>query len=225
MHQEVGLLHDLEGGAERLHQLVRQLADEPDGVREQDRLAAGQGQTARAGVERREQAVLDQHARVGESVEQRGLAGVGVAHQAHHPLARPQSGAALRAARGGDLLEVGLETRHATQQPTPVHLELGLARAPGADATGLLGQGRAPYPAVGAAGTATGPAPPGPSPLGSGHSGRRCRGSPPYGRWRYDPGSSRGCVAARARARRRRPRCRSRGRATARAAPGPCPAR
>ena len=43
-----------------------------------------------------------------------------------------------------DVAQVGLEAVHAPHQAAAVHLELGLARAPGADAAGLLGEGDAP---------------------------------------------------------------------------------
>ena len=65
VHEEVGLLHHLEGRAEGLDQLVGQLADEPDRVGHEHRLAAGQRQAPGPGVERREEAVLDQHPGVG----------------------------------------------------------------------------------------------------------------------------------------------------------------
>ncbi len=100
MDEQVGVFDHLEGGAEGLDQLVRELADEPDGVGQQHRLTAGQRQPPRPRVEGGEQAVLDEHARVGEPVEQRRLAGVGVAHEAHDPLARPPARPALGAAGG-----------------------------------------------------------------------------------------------------------------------------
>ena len=83
VHEQVGVGHDLERGLERLDQLVGQLAHEADGVGEQHRLAAGQVEAAGGGVEGGEEPVLDQHAGVGEAVEQRRLAGVGVADDGH----------------------------------------------------------------------------------------------------------------------------------------------
>ena len=77
--QVVGAAGDLERALERLDEAVRQAADEADGVGEQHRLAAGQREAAGRRVERGEQAVLGQHAGVGQRVEQRRLAGVGVA--------------------------------------------------------------------------------------------------------------------------------------------------
>ena len=70
VHQQVGLGDHLEGGLERLHQLVGQLADEADRVGHEHGLAAGQVEPAGGGVERGEEAVLHQHAGVGEAVEE-----------------------------------------------------------------------------------------------------------------------------------------------------------
>src|SRR5262249_29776455 len=52
----------------------------------------------------------------------------------------PPASLALRGPGLGETLELGLELVHAPLDATPVHLELGLARAPGADAAGLLAQ-------------------------------------------------------------------------------------
>ena len=51
----------LQRGAEALHEIVRQLADEADRVGQQHLLAVGQFHAARAGVERGEELVLRQH--------------------------------------------------------------------------------------------------------------------------------------------------------------------
>ena len=64
--EQVGVDRHVEGRTERLDELVGQLADEPDGVGEQHGLAAGQLEPAGGGVERGEQAVLDQHPGVGQ---------------------------------------------------------------------------------------------------------------------------------------------------------------
>src|SRR5262249_11815911 len=52
----------------------------------------------------------------------------------------PPASLALRGPGLGETLELGLELVHAPLDATPVHLELGPARAPGADAAGLLAQ-------------------------------------------------------------------------------------
>ena len=79
--EQVGLGDHLERALERLDQPVGQLADEADRVGQEHGLAAGQREAAGGGVERGEEPVLDEHAGVGEPVEQRALAGVRVARR------------------------------------------------------------------------------------------------------------------------------------------------
>ena len=81
VQQQVGLPGFLEGCLERRHQGVRQVADEADRVGEQGLAAPLEPPLAGAGVERREEPVLDQHPRAGQGIHQRALAGVGVADQ------------------------------------------------------------------------------------------------------------------------------------------------
>jgi hypothetical protein len=115
-----------------------QLSHEPHGVGHQDRLAAGQLQTSGGGVERREETVLDQHTGVGEAIEQRGLARVGVPDDHHVAEQRTASGLALGVAHVGDAAQLLLELVDAPDQSTTVDLELGLARPASADAGTLL---------------------------------------------------------------------------------------
>ena len=95
-------------------------------------------------VEGGEQAVLDEHAGVGEPVEQRRLAGVGVADDGDVG----ECATALRALRWvsrwrRDVAQLGLELVDAPHDAAAIDLELGLARATGADAAGLLAEARA----------------------------------------------------------------------------------
>ena len=82
VHDQVGAERLLERRGERLHQLVRQLADEADGVGEQV-AAPGDLERARGRVEGVEQALAHAHVRAGERVQERGLAGVRVPGQRH----------------------------------------------------------------------------------------------------------------------------------------------
>ena len=125
------------------------LRTKPDGVGHQHGLTAGQGELAGARVEGDEEPVGRRHAGVGQRVEQGRLAGVGVADQRQLPVAAPGPAAPLQRARAIDLAQVGLQAVHAPHQPPAVHLELGLARTPGADPTGLLAQAAAPPPQAG----------------------------------------------------------------------------
>ena len=64
VHQQVGVDDFFERRTERLDELVREAADEADRVGEHDRLAAGQMQAPHRGIERGEQLVLHEHARI-----------------------------------------------------------------------------------------------------------------------------------------------------------------
>ena len=96
MDDEVGQANRVERRTERLDELVGQLAHEADGVGHQHRLAAGQRELARPRVEGDEEAVLDQDVGVGQAVEQRGLAGVGVADEGELAVAAAARGAPLQ---------------------------------------------------------------------------------------------------------------------------------
>ena len=60
VQDDVGVGHLLQRRAERLHEVVRQLADEPHGVGDRRPAAARELELARGRVERREQLVGDQ---------------------------------------------------------------------------------------------------------------------------------------------------------------------
>ena len=150
VHEQVGVGGDRQRRLERLDELVGQLADEADRVGEQHLLAAGQVEATGGGVEGGEQAVLDEHAGVGEPVEERRLAGVRVADDGDPLGAGPVLGLALRGAVLVDLAQLGLELVDASLDATAIDLELRLARTARADlgaarrrAAALLRQGRA----------------------------------------------------------------------------------
>ncbi len=141
---QIRLAHHLQRGAEGLDHLVGQLAHEADGVGGQHRLAAGQRPLPGPGIEGGEQPILDRDVGIAQAVQEGRLSGVGVADQRHRPLAGSAPRPALRAAGEVELAQVGFEPGHPPDQPPAVHLELGLARPAGADATGLLAEGRPP---------------------------------------------------------------------------------
>src|SRR6185436_822328 len=107
--------------------MVGQLADEADGV-DDDRLARHfGGNTLRLRVERGEKLVHRHGVAEREAIEQRRLAGVGVAHQSDGECAAPRL--ALRLARLLDVLQVLLEARDARTHDAAVELELRLTDA------------------------------------------------------------------------------------------------
>ena len=139
MDQQVGVADHVERGLERRHQLMGQLLDEADRVGRIHRFSSRQRQAAGRGVESREQAVLDQHVGAGDPVQQRRLAGVGVADERHRPVPGPTPGLGLSRPVCLDPAQVGLELVDPSQELAATHLELGLPGAAGADPAGLLG--------------------------------------------------------------------------------------
>ena len=79
VQDEIGLDHLFERGAEGGDQHGRQVGDEADGVGQDDAPAAREPHLAHGRIERREHLVLGEDAGAGDAVEQRRLAGVGVA--------------------------------------------------------------------------------------------------------------------------------------------------
>src|SRR6476661_3807564 len=129
---DVGHERLLERCRKPFHQLMRQAADEADGVG--DEVAAPFVlEAARGWVERLEQAVAHRDAGVGERIEERGLARIRVAGERHRrslgapPLLAPD------VALAAQLAQPLAEKRDAAARQAPVRLELRLARAAGAD--------------------------------------------------------------------------------------------
>ena len=140
MDQEVGVDHHVERRLEGLDQLVRQLAYEADGVAEEHRLATGELEPPRRGVERGEQPVLDQDPGIGQAVQERGLPCIGVANDGNRPVASPVAGLGLGRPVLADTSEVGLQAGDPAHEPTTIHLQLRLSGSPGPDAAGLLAE-------------------------------------------------------------------------------------
>ncbi len=80
VREQVGAARLLERRTEGVDELVRELCDEADGVGQQVP-APAQTQRARGRVERVEQAVANADLRAGKRVQERRLAGVGVADE------------------------------------------------------------------------------------------------------------------------------------------------
>ena len=101
VQDEVGVLHLLQRRAERLHQLVRQVADEADRVDQRVGPAVGRLRPADGRVQRREQRVLDERARPRDAVQQARLAGVRVARRSRRTAPRCGRGSAASRSRAG----------------------------------------------------------------------------------------------------------------------------
>ena len=132
MQDQVRVHGLLERRLERLHELVGQLADEPDRVGHQV-VAPLVPVRARRRIERVEQPLPHAHVGVGERVQQRRLAGVRVAGQRDARRVRLVAALAHHAPVALGLLEPPLQLRDAVASETAVGLDLGLTGATGAD--------------------------------------------------------------------------------------------
>ena len=113
VQDHVGLDHLFERGAERRHQHGRQVGDEADGVGQDDAQSLRQIDRAQRRIERGKQHVGRQHARLRHAIEQRRLAGVGVADQRDDRIRHALAAVAMQLARALDLLEFVLDARDA----------------------------------------------------------------------------------------------------------------
>ena len=143
VEQQVSETNRIERRAERLDELMRELRDETNGVGQEHCLSTGQGQLAGPRVQGLEEAVGSWHVGVGQLVEQRGLAGIGVADQRHLPTPPTATLCPLGRSVLVHLPQISLEPVHPPHQPPPIDLELGLTRSPRPDATRLLRQAMA----------------------------------------------------------------------------------
>ena len=186
VQEHVGVHRFFERGAEAGDEVMRQIADEADGVGQEQLAAAVDLPGAGFGVERGEQLVVGIGAGGGEGVEERALAGVGVADEA--------GGGVLAGTLGDeagfavlDLADFPGEIGDAFANDSAVGFELGFAGAAGADAHALTAAGDALEgdPTCGPAADrciASGPARLAAWPRGSEPGWRRCRGSIRSGR-------------------------------------------
>ncbi len=129
MQDHVGLAHLFQGGAERLHQFVRQVGNEAHGVRQDRRPPVRQLHRPECRVQGGEQHVLGLDLGARQAVEQGRLAGVGVAHQSQGRERRALARRPLQPAGAAHVLELALELDDALGQKPPVGLDLGLTRA------------------------------------------------------------------------------------------------
>jgi hypothetical protein len=124
---------------------VGQPTDEADRIGDQHPAAVGQGEPTQGRIQGREELIGLENARLGQAIEERRLAGVGVADEREH---RQLGLVACLAALGAldlDAVQAPIEDRHALGEETPIGLELGLARAAQTD-TALLSLEMRPAP-------------------------------------------------------------------------------
>src|SRR5207249_1471744 len=125
----------VERGAEASDEVVRELLDETNRVRNQDAWPALGPQRTDGGVEGREQLVGDEHVRASERAHQRRLARVGVPDQRDAQRLLTPGPSRFRLVFDGGQLR--LELGDAVADLAAIQLQGGLPRAPQSDAAAL----------------------------------------------------------------------------------------
>jgi hypothetical protein len=107
--------------------------DKTNRVGEEHLPTSGQGHAPRGRVERGKELILGQDAGAGEGIEERGLAGVGIADQRHCGDAFLAAALAVQPALHTHFLQLALQMRDAAADSLSVYFELRLAGAAQAD--------------------------------------------------------------------------------------------
>ena len=129
MQDHFGFQHLFERGTEGGDQMRRQVGDEADRVGQDDLASARQQQCAHGGIEGREEQVFGEDAGFGQPVEERRLAGIGVADQRDDRVRRLAAGLAVQFAGAFDRFELALELGDTFLDQAAVGLDLGFAGA------------------------------------------------------------------------------------------------
>ena len=129
MHDQIGVEHILERRAERGDQRSREVGNEADRVDEIDAFAMRQADEASGGIERGEQHVLGDDTRRGEAIEERRLAGIGVADERDHGMRAAPPLAPMQRAGALHRVEIALDLGDALLDLAPIGLDLRLAGA------------------------------------------------------------------------------------------------
>ena len=134
MHHNVAVAHLIEGGLERIHQVVGQFADKTHGVGEQEWQILNHHLT-HGGVEGGKKFVFGKHIALAQQVHKRGFTHVGIAHEGD-----TSEFATVFALNHLLLVPVGkflLEQRNFGLDDTAVGLNLGFTRTTHTDTTTL----------------------------------------------------------------------------------------
>ena len=138
MEKNLGSLHLFEGGAEARNECVGKVADEADGIGEQDLAAGRKLQLPEFGVESSEHAGRFEHAGLGEGIEEGALASVGIADEGDNGDRDCLTALPLLMSDAANGVELGLDLGDAKVDLAAIGLELSFARASGSDAAAKL---------------------------------------------------------------------------------------
>ena len=138
VHEHRRLVDLLQRGAEGGDEQGGQVVDEADGVGEEHLPAAGNGAAPRGGIEGGEELVLGHHRRSGQRVEQRALAGVGVADEGDDRDRHVSPAVTVVLAMGMDVTQLALDVDDPFAELAAVAFELGLTGTAQTDAADAL---------------------------------------------------------------------------------------
>lgn len=139
VEEEVGLFHLFEGRLEGGEQIPRQIADEADGVVDDDLLFVREPEPAAGRVERREHPLFGDHLAVGQGVEKGALSRIGVADDRDDGKVSSRPLGTTLLTTFTDVGQLLLKEGNPVADPASVDFQLGLSGATASDSTHQTG--------------------------------------------------------------------------------------
>ena len=140
MEQQVGVFQLLQGRVEGVHQMVRQLGNEANGIGKNNVQILGHRKLPGGGIQRIKQPVIGRDPRPCQLIQKGGFACVGIAHNRHHRHGVFHPVLPLDAADLPHLLQLRFQPVDPLPDVAAVRFQLGLTGATGADAAALSGK-------------------------------------------------------------------------------------
>ncbi|RMT76931.1 hypothetical protein ALP40_05465 [Pseudomonas viridiflava] len=128
MQQQIGVARFFKRGTEGFDQFVRQVANEAHRVGQHDGTQIVELQSTQGRVQRGKQLVGCKNVRIGHGIEQRRLAGVGVAHQRYRRNVRTAATTTGLITLAANLFQATLDLPQADPEQATVGFELGFTR-------------------------------------------------------------------------------------------------
>ncbi len=128
VNDEIGGSNLLQRGPEGGDQIRWQIGDKAHRVGQDGRPGGGQRELSHGGIERGEQLILCRHPCPGQPIEQRRLAGIGVADQGDHRIRHPAARGAMQPACAFDRFKLAFDARDALVDAPAIELDLAFTR-------------------------------------------------------------------------------------------------
>ena len=129
MYDEIGFRNLFQGRLKGGYKLGRQFGNEPDRIGQDDIAARRQRKRPHCRIQRCEQHVARHYLCIGEPVEQRRLARIGVTHERHHRIGNPLAGVAMKRPGSLDFVQLAPQPRDPLADQPPVDFQLAFTRA------------------------------------------------------------------------------------------------